>query len=404
MKRLYFIFLLMTMAVCMHGQQYLRVWNNANDNTLVVAQDMVFSDDRSSFTIGDITFDAATIDSISVLHTTDATVYINYSEAGASVNLGASDGVSYTISGGDVTINNKNEKKELTFIIAGKSSNGSLTYNGAYKCTLIMDGLQLTSQSGAALDIQNGKRIKLVINEGTVNSLTDAATSKAKACLYSKGHLEVEGKGELTVVGNANHAIASKEYLQLKKTTGKINIPSSKNDAIHVGQYFQMNGGEVTIGEGTTGDGIQVEVTDDPADENNGQMIIKNGTIKAVITSEDAKAMKADSDVAISGGTITLDANGNGSRGIQTDGNMTVSEDDATTLITITAAGGKCTQAECADDPHKCTGIKVEKDLTISAGTIKVSNTGKKAKGIKVDGKYTVTGGTVEATVDAAQQ
>ena len=154
-------------------------------------------------------------------------------------------------------------------------------------------------------------------------------------------------------------------------------------------------------------DGVQAEYKTDDNDaiivdeENTGGVIIKGGTLNITMNnSEDAKGIKAEGNIDISGGTFTIDANANGSRGIQTDGNMTISQADATTNMTITAAGGKCTLEEDSDDPHKCMGIKVDGNLTIDAGTITVYNTGKKSKGIKVSGIYTNNGGTVTASID----
>ena len=109
--------------------------------------------------------------------------------------------------------------------------------------------------------------------------------------------------------------------------------------------------------------------------------------------------MKCDSTITISGGTLTLTAQGNGSRGIQTDGDMTIGEAaGSTTLIDIKATGALCTLNH-SDDPHRCMGIKVDGNLIVTGGTTKVSNTGSKSRGIKVGGTYSNTGGTVKATI-----
>ena len=327
-------------------------------------------------------------------------VTVTYDGGKATVNIPDDlQGVKSQVNGADVVITSDNVTDEITYIASGTSANGSLTINGSYKLTLQLNNLSLTSTTGAAIDIQCGKRIALVLPEGSTNSLADAASGAQKACLYCKGHLEVEGSGTLNVTANKSHAISTKEYLQLKKTTGSINIIRSANDAIHVGQYFQMNGGTVNIDANTVGDGIQVEKTTDPADEQNGEVIIKGGVLNVTMASQDTKAIKSDADITISGGTFTILANGNGSRGIQTDGNMVIGSESAETNITITAAGGKCTVPEDKDDPHNCMGIKVDTDLTVNGGTITVYNTGKKAKGIKVGGVYRENGGTVIAEI-----
>lgn len=375
-------------ASCIMAEaQNIYVWKGGNYTKQTIAQGL-----EVDMTVDSITFNAP-IEA--------PTVNIAYSNGKAEVTVAPSvTGVTYTVDGANVSITSSTTKDEITYNVTGSSANGSLTITGQYKFTLALNGVSLASQSGAAIDIQCGKRIALVLKEGTENTLSDAANGAQKACLYSKGHLEIEGAGTLNVTGKKSHAIGSKEYVQLKKTTGTINIVSSANDGIHAGQYFQMSGGTVNIDSNTAGDGIQAEVTSDETDENNGQVIIKGGTLNITVANQDAKAIKADSDIAISGGTFALNANGNGSRGIQTNGNMTIGEEDNKTAILINATGTKCTLAECKEDPHNCMGIKVDGNLTINGGSITVRNTGKKSKSIKVGGTYTKNGGTVDATIE----
>lgn len=328
-------------------------------------------------------------------------VTITYWESTAKVDIPAyAKHITSTINGADVVIDNTQvDGAEATYVVSGNTSNGSLTINGQYKMTVILDGTNITSSKTPAINIQCGKRTDLIINDYSSNMLEDSPSNTGKAALYCKGHMEIKGTGSLLVNGKSSHAISTKEYLEVKGNCN-ITIDNSVKDAIHAGQYYQQKTGTITIKKDVAGDGIQVEATTDPSDEKNGEIIIKGGTINATISGEDCKAIKADGNITISGGDIYLNANGNGSRGIQTDGNITIGEENAKTRITINAAGGKCTLSECAADPHKCTGIKLDGDLTVNAGLIEVYNTGKKAKGIKVGGKYTHNGGTVNAVFD----
>lgn len=339
----------------------------------------------------------------------DSLVLITYSGSTATVNIPeAMEGVTCTSgTSSHVVLESTNTTKEMYYAISGSSTAGSLTINGSYKLSVMLNGVNLTSDKGAAINILCGKRINLIMEDGSNNSLVDYAAGEQKACLYTKGHLEIEGNGTLNVTGNSNHAIASKEYLQVKKSVKAINILKAANDAIHVGEFFQMNGGELTIDQNTVNDGIQVEYkTDDndqPIDdaENTGSVIIKGGTLNITLANaEDAKGIKAEGNVDITGGTIVINANSNGSRGIQADGDMNISEaENTTTTITIAATGKKCTVPEDSDDPHKCWGIKIDGDLTVNAGTLTVSKDGSTMKnGIRC-GSYTKKGGTVKATI-----
>ena len=379
MKRLFLILVGLWLGLAIHAQQEMRIWSEGESNRVFLSEmgDMLFSDGK--LTLGDTIYTIADIDSIVPVQK----VYVSFSANTATVDIPAAlvDSVSAEINGAYVTLTNKNISNEIDVILSGASNNGAFTYNGAYKVSIILNGLSLTSQQGAALDIECGKRVDLELVEGTENFLVDYANGEQKAALYCKGHMEVSGAGSLSVTGNAKHAICTKEYLQLKKSTGAITIVAAAGDAIHAGQYFQMNGGTLTIDGSTMGDGVQVETAmflkpdstkvPDPTKENNGQAIIKGGTINMDIDHEDCKGLKCDSLIMISGGTIAINANAGGSRGIQSEGDMTISEISATdnpTSITINIKGRRCTNPEHTDD-HRCIGIRIKNKLKVTGGT-----------------------------------
>ncbi len=399
------------LGISAQAQQYMRVWQGEESQRIALTDAQSMPVSASGITIAGKQYALNSIDSITMVKT----VTIQWNGASASVVIpdAAKKDITVTANGGDVVITNNNVSEEMEFVLSGQSTNGSLTYNGQYKCKFHLNGLNLTSTTGGALDIQCGKRIDLILADGTENKLTDAKSGSQKAALYCKGHLEVQGGGTLNVTGNCKHAISTNEYLLLKKSTGTINILAAASDALHVGQYFQMNGGTINIDEKTQGDGLQVDATDEATDELNGQIIIKGGTFNATISHEDCKGIKNGASegkngakvqpaglITISGGTVTINASGNGSRGIQTEADMLITETSASTPtnITITAAGGLCTLDDCSDDPHRCMGIKVDGTLTVSGGVTTVYNTGKKSRGIKA-GTYNKTGGTVNATI-----
>lgn len=349
----------------------------------------------------------------------EKTVSIAYNGSTAQVTIPSSvDGVTCTSgSSSDVALDITNTSDEIVFDVTGSTTDGSLTISGNYKLTIRLNGVSITSSKTAAINIACGKRIAIVMADGSTNTLVDAASGQQKACLYTKGHIELSGAGTLNVTGNANHAIASKEYFQVKRSVKAINILKAANDAIHAGQYIQVNGGEINITGTTTNDALQAEYKlDDNGniiqdEENTGAIVVKGGTFNIDLNNaEDAKGLKAEGNIVISGGIFAINACSNGSRGMQTDANMSISQADAATSIVINAKGGKCTVAEDAADPHKCMGMKIDGDLTVNDAAIEVYNTGKKAKGIKVKGTCTINGavkgsgtineGNIKATID----
>ncbi len=408
MKKLYTLLLaIIATTATVQAQTYLKLWQNDSSTRYTISEvgDITFSE--SSLTIQGTTYNLSDIDSLIVV----PEIHVTYSGSTATVNVSkaiASD-VTVDINGAHVTITNTNVSNEVEVNLSGSSTDGSLTYNGTLKATFRLNGVELTSSNGPALNIMDGKRINLILTEGTSNTLADAAGGIHKGALYCKGHMEVSGEGSLTVTGKTSHAISVNEYLQLKKSTGSITIGGAEKDAIHCGQYFLMNGGTIIIDANTKGDGIQAEqdlldddITVDPDPENTGDLTINNGTINMVINGEDSEGLKSDVTININGGTINIDATGNGSRGISADGDITIGETSAATNITINAKGGLCTAAADADDPHRCMGIRGKANLTVNAGTVTVTNTGRKSRGIKIDGNYTENGGTVSASIIAA--
>ncbi len=266
--------------------------------------------------------------------------------------------------------------QEITYTLSGTSSDGEFYTEGAYKATLQLDGLTLTNStpvySGAAIHVQNSKRINVKLNEGTISTLTDAATGSQKGCLYAKGHIEFKQKGTLNVYGNKKHAIKAGEYISVKNAT--INVLSAAGDGINCEQYFLMESGNVNI-SGVSDDGIQCDIEDttvgstgqttDHEDEDSGNMYISGGTISISVTALAAKGIKAEGDINITGGTINASTSGNGTW-------------DATDLET---------KAAC--------GVSSNANINISAGTLTLNSSGSGGKGLKCDSLLTISDNAV---------
>ena len=399
MKKYLFIFIVLLLTLSVHAQQTMYVCRGNTYTTIDIStlDDMPFSENGTLLTLRGVTYEVATIDSITFevpSFDMGKKVVVNYNESTATVDIPSSiSGVTYTISGADVEITSDNTSDDIEYLLQGSSINGSLVYNGNYKCKFNFNGLNLTSTTGGVVNIQCGKRVSMILTEGVDNSLADAESGSQKAALYCTGHMEFEGAGTMTVTGNYKHAISGKEYIQLKKSTGTINIEKSANDGIHAGQYFQMNGGVVNI-SGTAGDCIQAEAVSNPTSEgNNGQMIIKGGTLNLSLASEDVKALKSDSAITITGGTFVIDVTGAGSKAISTDWDVIINEDNNPTDIKITVSGD--TYVDSKGKVKSSDGLNLEGHLTVSAGVLSITNIGAESKGIKVDSTFYFNGGTL---------
>ncbi len=260
--------------------------------------------------------------------------YLTVSQQGAHVSIAQSDDVA----------------SEITYTLSGTSTDGEFYMSGSYKATIELNGLTLTNAtpvySGAAVHIQNGKRINVKVITGTTNTLVDAASGSQKGCLYVKGHAEFKQQGILNVVGNVKHAIKAGEYISLKNAT--LNITSAVGDGISCNQYFLMESGTINI-SGTEDDGIQCDlegdtataITEDHEDEDSGNIYIEGGNITINCAAIAAKGIKAAGDIFISGDPV-ID--------ITTSGKGEWDEDDQET------------SAAC--------GISADGDIDISGGTI----------------------------------
>jgi hypothetical protein len=306
---------------------------------------------------------------------TDNSVQIVYSGSTASVVVAGNVAKHLTITadGSNVSIiQGEDVADEITYTLSGESSDGSFYMDGKYKASFVLNGLKLTSQSGAAIDIEDGKRISVELASGTENVLEDAASGKQKACFMVNGHTEFKGGGSLTITGNAKHGFWGDEYVEVKKTVGSITIAKSVKDGFNINQYFQQNGGTIVV-KNVGDDGIQVSKTDDDTDENNGQVIIKGGSLEIAVTADAVKGLKAEDAITISGGTINITTSGNGAWD---------SDDNET-------------KASAA--------IKSDTNITITDGELNLSSSGTGGKGISCDGDLQIDGGNINIVTTGSQ-
>lgn len=363
------------------------------------SDEMTFGD--GTVTIKGTTYQLADIDSITfgggAERVAADTVYVTFDGTSATVTPSV-EGVTSLVEGADVTLTNTNEDREMCFVLSGSSPSGQFVYNGTYKTTIRLNGLSLTGSTAAAIHIKCGKRIALELADGTVNTLADASEDGGqKAAFYTKGHLEVSGGGTLNLTGNIKHGLSSNEYMLVKKTAGAINVLKAANDGIHAGQYYKQNGGMVTI-SGVGGDGIQAEATGDEGDEDDGQLIINGGAVNVTLSASDAAALKSDSLMTLTGGTFTLTTKGDADKGLKSKTDIAISggtfvitqsgsylvedyDPSYTTAVkadgNITITGGTFTLTSSATAGK---GLSADGDITVSEDdatvVLNITNTG----------------------------
>ena len=199
-------------------------------------------------------------------------------------------GVKVTTVGARVTVDNSLMGEEVDFVLSGKTDAGCFVYNGSYKTTITLDGLSMKSADGAALQLNCGKRMNVHVNKGTENQLEDGTDTLHKACIYTKGHLELGGGGVLRLVGHAKNVISAKEYIEAKASTGKIYISSNSGHGVNSGSTLSILGGEWNID----------------------------------LSSIDKKGLKSDSLMTLADCSITIRMTGDGGQGVKSDGDIVI--------------------------------------------------------------------------------
>jgi hypothetical protein len=329
------------------------------------------------FTVLEKGFTLADVDSVTVANETfaDDNVLVKYNNTLADVYVAGNiaNHITAQVTGARVAVmQDANVATEYTYTLQGTSSSGCFYHAGAYKMTLVLNGVNLVNPDSAAINIQNSKRIAVQLADGTTNTLADGSSNSKKAAFLVKGHAEFAKGGSLTITGNKKHALACNEYMEVKKTVGNITITSSVADAINVTQYFQMNGGTINI-QSCGDDGIQVDAEDATNPEEDGHVLIKGGTLTINGSAAGTKCIKAEGNIDIEGGTLTLKHTGipvwdsdkskiKEATGMGTDRNLTINGDAAVVNITMTGNGAR--------------GMKCDSTMTCTAGTIDINCSG----------------------------
>ena len=221
--------------------------------------------------------------------------------------------VTSSVQGADVTLTQaESVVSEITYRVSGNTNDGSLTLNGSYKITLSLEGLQLTNTRGAAIQVVNGKRIAIVLTEGTNNVLTDMQNGSQKACFFVKGHGEFQGGGSLTINGRGKHAFKGNEYVEIKASTGTITILATAKDGIHTDGDFTIKGGVLTIS--ATGnaywDESEQETKAASCINTSANAYILGGEMHLTATGSGGKGLKADSTISVYGGWTDITTTG----------------------------------------------------------------------------------------------
>jgi len=223
------------------------------------------------------------------------------------------NGTSATASSDSVQINGSTViiKEEATYVISG-SLNGMVVVDApdTAKLQLVFNGVDITSETSAALYILEADKVFVTLADGTVNTLANGGSFVAiddnniDGALFSKQDLTLNGSGSLTVTSSAGHGIVCKDDLVV---TGGTYVVNSASHGIDANDSVRIAEAALTIDAGK--DAIHCENSEDAA---KGFIYISGGTIKA---EAEGDGIAASAYMQIADGTIDLLVGGGSENG-----------------------------------------------------------------------------------------
>lgn len=285
---------------------------------------------------------------------TDRDMEIGYDEAtSARITLtgdsASCDSDAVQISGSTVTVTD-----EGTYILSGALNDGMIVVNAedTDKVQLVLEGVQITSSTSAAIYVLQADKVFLTTASGTENRLSNGGEYVAiddnniDAVIFSKADLTLNGAGALTISAATGHGVVSKDDLVFASGTYDITAAShgiSGKDSVRIAN------GNYTIVSGK--DGIHAENTEDTS---TGFLYVAGGTFEITAGGD---GLSASAYLKIDSGDFTI-TTGEGSAGA------------TMTADTMNFAPGEAATATAEDDSTSQKGVKADGSIAVAGGSV----------------------------------
>lgn len=315
---------------------------------------------------------------IDVGYDEESSVGITFADGSAAI-----DGEGATSEGETVTISQAG-----TYILSGTATNGRIIVSAdkTAEIKLIFNGVDITCLDNAPLLVSKAKKVYIVLDDGTENVLTDSASyslgeddSNTDGAIFSKADLTINGSGGPNGMGrpddNGNGTGGEPPAMPTADNTDTTDSTSTSAKALKAGSEVNISGGE-----------FKIDSADDSVHSNE-SIVITGGNISAASGDD---GMHASGNLTISDGTVDITKSYEGIEGsiVTIDGGTisVVASDDG-----INCAGGSdtgSTDRMGADQFSAQEGV----ELNINGGTITIDADG---DGLDSNGNFTMAGGTV---------
>ena len=234
-------------------------------------------------------------------------IEVGYEESDSAAVIFSDDGADVSGTGVSADGTTVTITEDGTYVLSGSCSNGRIIVEAAdtAKIKLVLNELSLTCADNAPVLVKSADKVFMLLESGTVNSLTDGASyaladgENTDGAVFSKSDLTINGDGSLTVNANYKHGIVSKDDLVI--TGGNVTVTSASS-ALVGKDSVKISAGVFDLTSGT--DAVK---STNSEEDGKGIVSITGGSFKV---NAGGDAFFAKTDLQFSGGDFDITTGG----------------------------------------------------------------------------------------------
>ena len=270
------------------------------------------------------------------------------------------------VNGADVEIISEASIEGLQYYLSGTTTNGSFSLESDMPYEVILNNAEITSLTNVPLNLSKNVERNIIIANGTTNILSDSEDSDGKAVINSKGTTNISGFGSLVINANKKHGISSDNDININGATISINHSADASKGLKSDCNIMITDGDVNIVSSGT---LTLEALDLGYDATyctsigaDGNFEMRGGKLNITlpVSNEAGRGIKTDGDISILGGEINIVSHSGGDTYTNSDGEIDSYKSScikadgdiylSSGMITLEATGdaGKCVNADGA--------------------------------------------------------